>query len=124
MQSMIFSDIIMSFFSLLFFFAYLMLLFQVLTDIFRDDDLHIAFKVIWVVLLLVIPVVCSIIYLLIRGKGMALRRRRIFRKYNFPECCCVEKTISEQIIEASELRVKGVINEREYTQIKEKILLR
>jgi hypothetical protein len=101
-----------------------MLLFQILTDIFRDDNLHVIFKVIWVILLLIIPVVCSIIYLLIRGKGMALRHRMTSHKYHSPEGCCVEKTISEQIIEANELRVKGIINEREYTQIKEKILLR
>jgi uncharacterized membrane protein YcjF (UPF0283 family) len=68
LQSMTFSDIVMSFFTILFFFAYLILIFQILTDIYRDDDLHIVFKVVWIVLLLFIPVVCSIVYLLIRGR--------------------------------------------------------
>lgn len=44
LHSMTFSDIVMSFFTILFFFAYLMLIFQILTDLFRDDDLHISLK--------------------------------------------------------------------------------
>ncbi|CAM6399278.1 hypothetical protein [Klebsiella michiganensis] len=122
LQSMTFSDIVMSFFTILFFFAYLVLIFQILTDIYRDDDLHIVFKVVWIVLLLFIPVVCSIVYLLIRGKGMAERQRHYHHKYSYPGYHGARKSITEQIIEAHELKVAGIITDREYTEIKEKLL--
>ena len=99
-----------------------MLIFQILTDIFRDDDLHIVFKVVWIVLLLFIPVVCSIVYLLIRGKGMAERQRYYHHKYSYPGYHGARKSITEQIIEAHELKVAGIITDREYTEIKEKLL--
>ncbi|AYZ18818.1 SHOCT domain-containing protein [Klebsiella pasteurii] len=122
LHSMTFSDIVMSFFTILFFFAYLMLIFQILTDLFRDDDLHISFKVVWIVLLLFIPVICSIIYLLVRGKGMAERQRYHHHKHSYSGYPSVRKSITEQIIEAHELKVSGIITEREYAEIKEKLL--
>ncbi|WP_142476918.1 SHOCT domain-containing protein [Klebsiella grimontii] len=122
LQSMTFSDVVMSFLTILFFFAYLMLVFQIITDIFRDDDLHIVFKVVWIVLLLFIPVICSIVYLLIRGKGMAERQRHYHHKYSYHGYHGARKSITEQIIEAHELKVAGIITDREYTEIKEKLL--
>ncbi|MDM6944145.1 SHOCT domain-containing protein, partial [Klebsiella michiganensis] len=86
------------------------------------DDLHIVFKVVWIVLLLFIPVVCSIVYLLIRGKGMAERQRHYHHKYSYPGYHGARKSITEQIIEAHELKVAGIITDREYTEIKEKLL--
>ena len=67
LHSMTFSDIVMSFLRFCSFCLF-NVNFSDSDGSFRDDDLHISFKVVWIVLLLFIPVICSIIYLLVRGR--------------------------------------------------------
>lgn len=53
--------------------SYLMVLFNILGDLFRDRELSGGMKAVWVVLLLVLPAITAIVYLVARGKGMAGR---------------------------------------------------
>lgn len=54
--------------------AYLIVLFQILTDLFwRDHETSGVVKAIWVFFLIVFPWITALIYLLARGKGMAQR---------------------------------------------------
>lgn len=55
------------------FVAYLLILFQVLTDLFRDRSSSAVVKVVWVVFLVVLPYLTAFVYLLVRGPGMAER---------------------------------------------------
>ena len=57
-----------------FFFAYLMVLFQIITDLFRDKELGGVAKAIWMVTLILIPLLTAIVYLIARGRGMAERQ--------------------------------------------------
>lgn len=54
--------------------AYLMILFTILVDLFwRDRFTSGIVKAIWVVALVVLPYLTALIYLIVRGKGMAER---------------------------------------------------
>src|SRR3546814_20191260 len=55
------------------FIAYLILLFSIITDLFRDHKTSGWVKAIWIVFLFFIPLLTSLVYLLVRSDGMAPR---------------------------------------------------
>ena len=59
---------IISFFLLM---AYLMILFQIVIDLFRDHTVGGGMKAVWVVGLIFLPILTAVIYLIARGGGMA-----------------------------------------------------
>ena len=63
--------------------AYLVVLIQILMDVFRSDDLSGWGKAGWVILLVFIPAITGLIYLVVRGNGMT--RRTAVRRGPVPE---------------------------------------
>ncbi len=61
---------IISFFLLM---AYLMVLFQIVVDLFRDHTVGGGMKAVWVLGLIFLPILTALIYLIARGGGMAER---------------------------------------------------
>ena len=57
-----------------FFVMYLMMLFQIIADLFRDPDLGGGMKALWLIGLFFLPFLVALIYLIVRGKGMAERQ--------------------------------------------------
>jgi hypothetical protein len=57
------------------FIAYLIILFQILSDLFRDRATSGWAKALWVVALLFVPFLTALVYLIARGQGMAERQR-------------------------------------------------
>src|SRR5690606_10975763 len=55
------------------FIAYLIALFTIITDLFRDRELNGWWKALWLVLLIFVPFLTSLVYLIARGQGMAER---------------------------------------------------
>src|SRR5688572_26018660 len=55
------------------FIAYLMLLFSIISDLFRDPDASGIAKAAWMVGLIFLPLITALLYLIVRGKGMARR---------------------------------------------------
>jgi len=68
-----FWDIVWFIFISFVFIAYLMILFSILGDLFRDKDTSGFVKALWVIALLVVPFLTALIYLIVRGHGMADR---------------------------------------------------
>lgn len=64
------------FFSIFVFVAYLMVLFSIFGDLFRDRELKGGWKALWIIFLLFIPLLTALAYLIFRGGGMAERNRR------------------------------------------------
>ena len=56
------------------FIAYLMVLFNILFDIFRDHGMSGGVKAIWVICLVLFPLITAVIYLIARGPSMASRQ--------------------------------------------------
>lgn len=55
--------------------SYLVVLFQIVADLFRDHRLSGWRKALWILLLIILPVVAALVYLVVRGRGMALRQQ-------------------------------------------------
>src|SRR5215218_3967433 len=62
------------------FVAFLMVLFQIFGDLFRDPDLGGWAKAAWVIGLIVFPFLLILIYLIARGHGMAQRQAIAMRE--------------------------------------------
>jgi fatty acid desaturase len=56
------------------FVAYLMVLFSILTDLFRDHALNGWLKAAWMLALIFVPFLTALVYVIARGKGMAERQ--------------------------------------------------
>src|SRR3954451_19222394 len=68
-----FWDIVWFIFIFFAFMAYLMVIFSIIGDLFRDHTVSGWMKALWIVLLIFLPLVTSLVYLIVRGKGMAER---------------------------------------------------
>ncbi|MDN0122797.1 SHOCT domain-containing protein [Yersinia aleksiciae] len=119
-------DILATTFSIFFFIAYLLILFQVISDLFRDHELNGFYKAVWIIFLLFIPLLTSLIYLVTRGKGMAQRYRATVQKSVSETNDYIRqvagKSPAEQIADAKKLLDDGTITESEYRQLKAKAL--
>src|SRR5215207_9207506 len=62
------------------FVAYLMLLFHIIADVFRDRDLGGFAKALWMIVLILVPFLSALIYLIARGRGMAERQAGAVRQ--------------------------------------------
>jgi|SRR5688572_19255146 hypothetical protein len=68
-----FWDFLLWLFWVFVFFAYLMVLFSIIGDLFRDSELNGWVKAIWIIFLIFVPFLTALIYLIARGNGMTKR---------------------------------------------------
>ena len=111
-----------------FFFVYfLMILFQIIGDLFRDRDLSGWAKALWIIALVFIPFLSMLIYLVVRGKGMAERNAAAFRNAQASTESYIKDVAgtgnaAEQIATAKGLLDQGTITTAEFEQLKAKAL--
>lgn len=121
-----FWDILQLIASTILFVAYLIVLFHVIVDLFRDPELGGGFKALWIIGLLFIPVLTLLVYLLARGGGMAERERAVYTQAKSDADAYIRqvagKSPAEQIADAKALLDTGTINEAEYAKLKAKAL--
>ncbi len=108
------------------FFAYLVILFQILTDLFRDHTLSGWWKAVWIVFLIVFPFITALVYVIARGNGMAERQGRAVRQAKADTDTYIRevagKSPAEHIKDAKALLDAGVIDQAEFDQLKAKAL--
>jgi hypothetical protein len=103
-------------------------LFQVVVDLFRDQDLSGWWKAIWIIFLIVVPFLSLLIYVIARGRGMAERRQEARGGGRRDEGAYVPPTImsipnpADQIASAQKLLDSGAISQAEFDQLKQKAL--
>jgi hypothetical protein len=68
-----FLNIIWSFFIIFIWFAWFMLLFRIIADVFRRNDIGGGMKAVWTILVIFLPLIGSLIYLISQGGSMASR---------------------------------------------------
>ena len=124
-----FGDIFWSVLWFFFLFIWLMVLFHVLTDLFRDHSVSGVTKTLWVLFLVFLPFLAVFIYLLVRGKGMGERAaaqrqqaQQQFAGYVRDVAATSETTPTEQIAKAKELLDAGAIDQSEFERLKAKAL--
>jgi uncharacterized membrane protein required for colicin V production len=126
-----FADIFWSILWFYFLFLWIMVLFHILGDLFRDHTLSAVTKTLWVLFLVLLPFLAALVYLLTRGKGMAERAaarqqqaQEQFDGYVRTVATTAEATASptEQIARAKELLDAGTIDQAEFDRLKAKAL--
>ena len=109
-----------------FFVVYLMALFAIIGDIFRDKTLGGVGKAVWLFFLIFVPFLTALIYLIARGDGMAERNMRDAKdaKVATDEYIRSVATASpaDEIAKAKSLLDAGTINQQEYEAIKTRAL--
>lgn len=109
------------------FFAYLIILFQILTDLFwRDHKTSGWLKAIWVIFLLVFPFLTALVYLVARGKGMAERAKTAADTAQQQADDYIRQAAgrspAQEIADAKALLESGTITQAEFDALKAKAL--
>jgi hypothetical protein len=109
------------------FIAYLMILFNILADLFwRDHKTSGVVKAIWVIFLIVLPYLTAFVYLIVRGKGMAERAREqaLQAKQETDDYIrqAAGRSPAQEIADAKELLDAGAITPGEFDALKAKAL--
>lgn len=110
------------------FMAYLMVLFQILTDLFRDKGTSGWAKAFWVLFLILLPLLTSLVYLIARGHGMAERNIAAASAAQADADAYIKSvagsssTPADEIHKAKALLDSGAITQQEFDSIKAKAL--
>ena len=115
-------DTIWWFFTIFVFVAYLMALFSIIGDLFRDRKLNGFAKAIWLLFLVFLPFLTALIYLIVRGRGMgerAVRQAEEAREATDAYARSVAgSNPAGEIAEAKRLLDAGAITADEYERLK------
>jgi Short C-terminal domain/Phospholipase_D-nuclease N-terminal len=124
-----FGDIFWSILWFFFLVIWIMLLFQIFGDLFRDHSLSGGAKTLWVLFLVFVPFLAVFVYLIARGQGMAERAaarqqqaREQFDGYVRNVAATGDASPTDQIARAKELLDAGTIDQAEFDRLKAKAL--
>ena len=123
-------DVFISIFWFMLLFAWIMILFRILADIFRDHSLSGWAKALWVILIILFPWLGVLIYLIVRGRSMNERAIQDAQAADAQMRAYVRDAagtgsggnVSAELKELVALRDAGTISPEEYEQAKAKVL--
>ena len=112
-------------FVIFFLVIFLMILFSIFGDLFRDHEMGGGAKAVWVLALILFTPLAALIYLIVRGGGMAKRAQaaQVEAQQQFDDY--VKQTAggsAAEIAKAKELLDAGTISQEEFDSIKSKAL--
>lgn len=106
--------------------AYLTVLFRIVVDLFRDTSTGGFVKAIWLIALFVLPLLTALVYLMVRGQGMAERdlaeERRLKSEADAYIRQAAATSPADQLVRAKTLLKEGAITQAEFEALKEKAL--
>ncbi len=111
------------------FVAYLMVLFAIIGDLFRDHQLSGWWKALWILGLIFLPFLTAFVYVIARGKGMTERQASTYADARKQQEAYIKQVAGEgggpadQIAKAKAMYDDGTITEDEYNALKAKALV-
>ncbi|HEX3966133.1 MAG TPA: SHOCT domain-containing protein [Trebonia sp.] len=121
-------DVFWTMFEIFAFVIWFWLLFVVLTDVFRSNDLSGWSKAAWTIFVIFLPLIGILTYLVVRGRSMhersaqqARQQDEAFRSY-VQETAGSPASSADQLAKLADLRQRGVITPDEFEQAKTKVL--
>jgi hypothetical protein len=122
-----FGEILWTTVVIFFMIAYLMILFRVIFDIFRNHEMSGGMKAVWLIALLFLPVLTLFIYVIVHGRDMAGRdvaqheaAEAEFKQY--VQKAAADSGPAAEIAKAKELLDNGSISQDEFETLKRKAL--
>ena len=109
------------------FIAYLMVMFSIIADLFRDRSASGFAKAVWIICLIFVPFLTSFVYLIARGSGMAERSYRTAQANEQATAAYVREVAAtsspaDEIAKAKTLLDSGAISEAEFSALKSRVL--
>jgi hypothetical protein len=110
------------------FFLWIMLLFNVFGDLFRDRSLSGITKVLWILFLIATPYLGVFVYLIVRGGGMAERQVAMAQKQEdavrqyIQGAAGTAPSVADELTRLAALKDQGVIDDAEFASLKAKLL--
>ena len=112
------------------FIAWLFLLFTIFADIFRSKDMGGWAKALWVLFIIILPIIGSLVYLIVRGRSMHERaaeeyqdRDKAFRRYvQEVSGSAGGASVADELSKLSALRDSGALTADEFEAQKAKLL--
>jgi hypothetical protein len=104
-----------------------MALFQIVVDLFRDPELSGWWKALWMIFIIFLPILGALVYLIVRGNGMAKRQMRDASEAKsatdaYIQSVAKQSNPAEQIATAKGLLDSGAISQAEFDALKAKAL--
>lgn len=105
------------------FIAYLMALFSIIGDLFRDRKLNGFAKAVWLLFLVFLPFLTALVYLIVRGRGMGERAAAQAQQTqdaaeSYIRSVAAGATPTDEIVRAKQLLDAGAITDEEYASLK------
>lgn len=117
-----FWNFLLDLFTIFIFVMWIWLLITIYADLFRRHDVSGFGKVIWVIVLLILPFLGVFVYLLTQGGGMAERAqartaqaREELRKF-------VGHSTADELAKLAKLKADGTITEAEYSRLRARLM--
>ncbi len=121
-----FGEALLTVLSVFVFMAWILVLFTILSDLFRDHEMSGWGKAVWVLFLIFLPFLAALIYLIARGSGM--RERAIAEQKHQQEQlseyvkATAGSSSADELTKLAKLRDDGVISAEEFERQKAKLL--
>jgi len=110
------------------FVAYLMVVFSIIGDLFRDEKLNGWLKAVWILFLIFVPFLTALVYLIARGKGMQERSFAQAKALQAAQQDYIRQTAgssaspADEVAKAKALLDAGTITQAEFDSLKAKAL--
>ena len=108
------------------FVAWIMVLFTIIADLFRDHELSGWWKAVWIFFLVFVPFLTALIYLIARGDGMRDRAIKEQQDAQAQLDSYVRETAgpshADEIAKLAEQKEKGNLSDAEFEKAKAKLL--
>ena len=98
------------------------LLITVASDLFRRSDVSGFVKILWVVLLIVLPYIGIFAYLLTQGRGMGRRNEEQAQRARDDLRQIVGFSVSDELTKLDKLKSAGSITEQEYSRLRARLV--
>ena len=121
-----FLDVLWSMVIFFMFFIWIMILFKVLSDLFRRRDIGGGMKAVWIIFVILLPYLGVLIYLIAEHNGMADRSEAQMRQVKAQQDDYIKSVAgsspADQIAQAKSLLDSGAISQAEFDALKAKAL--
>ncbi|WP_374976129.1 SHOCT domain-containing protein [Microbacterium trichothecenolyticum] len=124
-----FGELLLWFFWIFVFVAYLMVIFSIIGDLFRDHELNGWWKAVWILFLIFVPFLTALVYLIARGSGMQKRSIAQAQELRAAQDAYIRQTAgsggssaADDIAKAKSLLDSGAISQAEFDALKAKAL--
>src|SRR5262245_39139998 len=97
--------------------VYLVVVFEIVVDLFRDSKLGVIGKLLWILGLIFVPIATGLLYIVTRGRGMTERQRAASIRPGAEGGPLVKEgaeTATDQIAKAKALLDAGAISNEEF----------